>query len=144
MLRLNKVCEYGVLALSYMANKSDPTSAREIAENLHLPYEITAKTLQKLRDSGLITSQMGINGGYRLTSPLNQISCARVIEAIEGPLSLSDCEAGQDCNLKDNCRIRVGLQGLNDKMRALLDSVPVSEMLLPAAPAVSTNETHIS
>src|SRR4051794_6763963 len=96
MIKLNKTSEYGLIALRHMSRKmaSDPssvTSAREISDQYGFPFEITAKTLQRLRDSGLIQSAHGARGGYSLQKSLYQVSLAEFLEAMEGPQSIVSC-----------------------------------------------------
>ena len=129
MLRINKVSEYGVLALSFIGRKSEPQSARDISTGLNLPYEIMAKTLQRLKDADLVHSSKGINGGYVLKSPLSEISVSRVLTAFEGPLALVDCGSDStDCSRHSDCEMKVGMQRINLKVKDVLDSVKLSEL----------------
>src|SRR5689334_10334509 len=96
MFKLNRTTEYGLIALRHIGRKhgNDPhgvTSAREIADSYGLPFEITAKTLQRLRDSGLIQSAQGAKGGYTLQRALEQVSLAEFLEMMEGPQSVVVC-----------------------------------------------------
>ena len=61
MIKLNRTTEYGLMALRHMSRKGQAkrASAREIADLFGLPFEITAKTLQRLKDTGLIQSAAG-------------------------------------------------------------------------------------
>ena len=73
MIKLNRTTEYGLMALRHMSRKQASggvTSAREVADSYGLPFEITAKTLQRLRDTGLIQSAQGARGGYTLQRSL--------------------------------------------------------------------------
>lgn len=130
MLRINKASEYGLLALSHIESTTQALSAREIAEGLELPYEITAKTLQKLKEAGFIESSMGTNGGYRLLRPLTQISFAQVIDALEGPIAVVECVDHSDkvCSRNGTCHMSNGMQRLNYKIRELLESISLKEL----------------
>src|SRR5687768_3238647 len=117
MIKLNRTTEYGLMALRHMSRKysADPkgvTSAREIADSYGLPFEITAKTLQRLKDSGLIQSAHGAKGGYTLLRSLKEISLAEFLQLMEGAPALvactgpeqnhsSQCEYGQRCEIKN-------------------------------------------
>src|SRR6185437_15556598 len=63
MIKLNRTTEYGLMALRHMNQKSkagpELTSAREVADVFGLPFEITAKTLQRMKEIGLIHSSQG-------------------------------------------------------------------------------------
>src|ERR1700683_219983 len=123
MLRINKASEYGILALRYIGEKESALSAREISEGLKLPYEITAKTLQRLKEAGFIGGTMGTNGGYTLVNSLNEISFAQVIDALEGPIAIVECtqHSGPECNRTVGCEIKGGMQLLNLKIRNVLE-----------------------
>jgi Rrf2 family protein len=99
MIRLNRTTEYGLMALRHMSRKpsDDVTSAREIADAYGLPFEITAKTLQRLKDKGLIESAYGAKGGYTLKRPLAQVSFAEYLELLEGPQAIVACTLESSC-----------------------------------------------
>jgi len=128
MLRINKTSEYGVLALRYIGEKDHALSARQISEGLSLPYEITAKTLQHLKEAGFIESSMGANGGYRLKSPLDQISFAQVIDALEGPVAIVECatHSGNECQRNSACELKEGMKELNSKIRNILEETKIN------------------
>ena len=98
MLRLSKKADYGLIALSYMAaaGQRPIVSAREMAEQHDIPVELLAKVLQRLARRGVLTSVQGINGGYRLARAPQTISVAEVVEAIDGPLTLTACSDTSD------------------------------------------------
>src|SRR3712207_2565364 len=96
MIRLNRTTEYGLMALKHINRKAskDPhlvTSAREIADSYGLPFEITAKTLLRLKDAGLIQSAQGSRGGYTLARALSGVNLAEFMELMEGPQSVVAC-----------------------------------------------------
>jgi len=132
MLRVNKASEYGVLALGLIGTQDKALSARQIADSLSLPFEITAKTLQRLKDSGLIESTMGTNGGYRLKQTLSEISFAQVIKALEGPVALVECadhSGGNECARTGTCGLQGGMKKLNLKLQELLESIKLDELV---------------
>src|SRR5471030_2597026 len=130
MLRINKVSEYGVLALNFIGKKTEPQSAREVSNALNLPYEIMAKTLQRLSEAGLVQSSKGINGGYILKNPLSQISISQVLDAFEGPLAIVDCgsEDSHECSRENLCEMKAGMRRVNQKVHDLLNSVTLNEL----------------
>jgi Rrf2 family protein len=131
MLRVNKASEYGVLALGLIGTEERPLSARQIADGLHLPYEITAKTLQRLKEEGIIDSSMGTNGGYKLVRPLSEISFAQVIKALEGPVALVECSdhSGKECLRNGSCGLKGGMLKLNGRLNELLESIKINELV---------------
>src|ERR1700722_17483688 len=130
MIRLNRTTEYGLMALRHISRKHlyhplEVTSAREIADSYGLPFEITAKTLQRLKDTGLIQSAQGARGGYTLKRMLSEVSLAEFLELMEGPQAIVACasEAGKDkdkesccCEYEKKCGIRSVMNDLNARV----------------------------
>ncbi len=132
MMRVNKVSEYGILALGYIGGQVKAVSARQVSEGLQIPYEITAKTLQKLKDAGFVNSTKGTNGGYILVSPLSQISFAQIVDAIEGPIGITECMSdgpqAKICSRHESCELKSGMKKVNQRVRELLESVKLDEL----------------
>lgn len=131
MLRINKTSEYGVMALQFIGGRALALSARQISEGLNLPYEITAKTLQHLKEAGFIESSLGSNGGYVLKSPLEDISFAQVIDALEGPVAIVECanHSGKECSRNSSCDLQGGMKDLNSKIRNLLEETKLNTLM---------------
>src|ERR687891_2356370 len=91
MLRLSKKADYALMAMKHLAIRPDAASvsAREIAEQYDIPIELMAKVLQRLARRGLLTSHQGTRGGYRLSRGASSISVADIIQAIDGPLTVT-------------------------------------------------------
>jgi Rrf2 family protein len=146
MIKLNRVTEYALISLRHMNRKRAHdaravTSAREISDQYGLPFEITAKTLQRLRDTGLIDSAQGARGGYLLQSDLERVSLAQFLDLIEGGQSLVACtpneklaEAPSDekedchCEYHSACEIRGMMSGLNRRVREFLKGIRLAEL----------------
>ncbi len=113
MLRLTRRCEYGIMAMKYIAarnsidNGKRTCSARSIADYFNIPSEIMAKILQKLVKKGLIVSQKGKNGGYHLSRNPQEISVGDIILALESCMDIVDCstEKGLNCDQFGVCEI---------------------------------------
>lgn len=131
MLRLSKKADYGLIALSYMAasGQRPVVSAREMAERHDIPVELLAKVLQRLARRGMLTSAQGINGGYRLARPASTISVAEVVEAIDGPLTLTACSDTHDtCDQFAKCSIRDPLHRIRERIALALATCTVAEL----------------
>lgn len=136
MLRLSKKADYGLIALSYMATpgRRPVVSAREMAERHDLPLELLAKVLQRLVQRGLLTSVQGINGGYRLARPADRLSVAQVVEAIDGPLTLTACADSADpCDQYAKCNIRDPLHRIRERIASALAACSIAELSAAAA-----------
>src|SRR5258706_16076818 len=108
MLRLSKKADYALMAMKHLAKAAVPsTSAREIAEQYDIPIELMAKVLQRLVRTGLLVSTQGTRGGYALRRPSEAISVADVIQAIDGPMTVTACAtANNDCGQNSQDSIR--------------------------------------
>lgn len=133
MIKLNRTTEYALIALHHLTKSSECVSAREVSESHLLPYDITAKTLQRLKDLGWIDSTSGSKGGYRLKVNPSQVSFAKFLESFEGYQSIVACcmvgEAATSCELKSGCEVRPFLSNLNAKVFHFLNSIPMSEII---------------
>jgi Rrf2 family protein len=131
VLRLSKKADYGLIALSYMAAPGQRAivSTREMAEQHDIPVELLAKVLQRLARRGVLTSVQGINGGYRLARDPQAISVADVVEAIDGPLTLTACSDTTDsCDQFAKCNIRDPLHRIRERIAAALATCSVAEL----------------
>ena len=151
MLRLSKKADYGLLAMRHLAARVDreTTSARELAETYDIPAELLAKVLQKLVRSRLLESHQGIRGGYGLARPAGAISVADVIQAIDGPLTVTACsELDHSCDQFAKCNIRDPLWQIKDRIVSALSATSIAHLATelpnaiatsPASPAVPLN-----
>jgi Rrf2 family protein len=131
MLRFSKKADYALIAMKHLAQKRDvaSTSAREIAENYNIPIELMAKVLQRLVRTGLLTSQQGTRGGYALGRPSIGISVADVIQAIDGPFTVTACSTeNMGCEQYGKCSIRDPLWRIRERIVAALGTVSLAEM----------------
>ena len=95
MLRLSKKADYALIAMNHLAQRQGgavaSASARDIAERYDIPIELMAKVLQRLVRTGLLVSTQGTRGGYTLGRSSGSISVADVIQAIDGPFTITAC-----------------------------------------------------
>ena len=142
MLRLSKKTDYALMAMKHLAR--DPrhraASVREIAEAYDIPIELMAKVLTRLVRSGLLTSHQGVHGGYELAQPPAATSVAAVLEAIDGPLTMTACTHGDDRRDQfSKCNVRDPLRRVRDRIAAILAECSISEIAAdpdPSAPPV--------
>ena len=140
MLRLSKKADYALLAMRHLAAHADggAVSARELAEAYDIPPELLAKVLQRLVRARLLASHQGIRGGYGLGRPAPAISVADVIQAIDGPLTVTACtDADHSCDQYAKCNIRDPLWRIKDRIVLALATCSIQEMAtesLPGAP----------
>jgi Rrf2 family protein len=131
MLRLSKKADYALIAMKHLAQKpgAPSTSAREIAEQYDIPIELLAKVLQRLVRTGLLASTQGTRGGYTLSRAAKSISIADVIQAIDGPFTVTACSTEKhDCEQYSKCSVRDPLWQIRERIVAALGTVTLSEM----------------
>src|SRR3982751_6819536 len=131
MLRLSKKADYALMAMKHLATRSDlaSASAREIAEQYDIPVELMAKVLQRLARRGLVTSHQGTRGGYRLARAASIISVADIIQAIDGPLTVTACSSDSDaCDQYAKCSVRDPLWRIRERILSALATCSLQEV----------------
>ena len=139
MLKLTKKADYALMALQYMASvqfgdltKARVVNTKEIAEEHNIPVELLAKVLQALAKHDMIESHNGPKGGYILGKEPKSITIAQVLEAIEGPLGITDCYHEKDnspCEQLERCNIRTPLLKVQESIHQLLTSMTIEDMI---------------
>src|SRR4026208_64335 len=117
MLRLSKKADYALMAMKHLALRGDrgSSSARDIAEQYDIPIELLAKVLQRLVRRGLLVSQQGTRGGYQLARGAGQYSVAEVIQAIDGPVTVTACSSEEgNCEQYAKCNVRDPLRRVRE------------------------------
>ena len=133
MIRLSRLTDYAVALLSHMGKEGeeDLWAASDLAEKSNLPMPTVAKVLKNLAKSGMITAHRGASGGYRLSRPTTAISIADIIEAMDGPIAITDCASGSahdECKIKNTCPLSHGWNKVNLAVRNALKNVSLAEM----------------
>jgi len=131
MLRLSKKSDYGLIALKHIASQKDGrvVNAREISEEYNLPPDLLAKVLQKLARSGILDSQFGSAGGYRLSRDPASVSLMDVVRAVDGPTDFLACRRGRkNCHLVPRCTVRKKLSTVGKRVNELLASLTLADL----------------
>lgn len=131
MNRLNRKVEYALMALKYMAAKPSLTltSAKEVSDELELPFDATARVLQVMAHAGILRVVQGAHGGYGIAKDLGQVSFHELVEKIEGPLEIARCLHGEGCELLSKCNIQSPMSVLNHKLSQFYQGLALSEIL---------------
>ena len=136
MLRVTRLTDYATVVLTVLAARPDVVlSAPELAERAGLEPPTVAKVLKPLAAAGLVSGFRGANGGYRLARPAEAISLIAIVEAMEGPLGMTECSLhdGQ-CGIEQSCGVRANWRRINDVVADALRGISLAEMLRPAPP----------
>jgi FeS assembly SUF system regulator len=136
MLRLSRLTDYAVAALVRLGRAEGVETSPGIAAAIGLPEPTVAKVLKALANSGLVISQRGAHGGYRLAKPLTAIPVADVILAIDGPIALTSCVDGAvgGCESQSLCPVAGRWDPVNDAIRAALTAITLADMEAAAVP----------
>jgi FeS assembly SUF system regulator len=130
MLRIAKLTDYAVMLMAQLAiAPTRQVSAQQLAGEVGLPVPTVATLLKKLTRGGLVSSERGVGGGYRLARAAGRISLAEVIAAIEGPLGLTECalQTGA-CSLEANCATRDHWRLINRAIEVALAAVSLADL----------------
>src|ERR671937_3093994 len=138
MLRLSKKADYALMAMKHLALRGETgsSSAREIAGQYDIPIELMAKVLQRLVRRGLLSSHQGTRGGYQLARMPTQISVADVIQAIDGPVTVTACSSEDGlCEQYAKCNVRDPLWRVRERILTALGECTLAELATdPPAP----------
>ena len=150
MLRLSKLADYAVVVLARLSCEGSVQTSPGIAAATGLPEPTVAKVLKGLASGGLVGSQRGARGGYRLARPLTKIHVADVVEAIDGPVHLTACVDGarDRCQAQDSCRCSGGWDRVNEVVMQALGTISIADIAAvrasPNAGSPARIEPHVS
>lgn len=133
MFRLSKLADYGTVMLSFMAQQPDRTcSAAELAAEIGIGVATASKVLKLLAKQDLVQSLRGTRGGYLLARSPETISLGEVIEALDGPINVTECGAGAGvCSNESECRVRGNWRRLGRVIQQTLSGVSVADFARP-------------
>jgi Rrf2 family protein len=107
-------------------------TAKEIAAQYDIPYELLAKVLQKLSKAGLILSLQGMRGGYSLAHPPGEMQVSKIIQVIEEEkATITDCyaEGVENCSIFASCSIRRPLEKVQHNLNVLLENTTLEQII---------------
>lgn len=138
MLRIAKLTDYATVLMVRLAREPGRCfSAAQLADELGVPRPTVAKLLKRLLHAQLLASVRGAGGGYSLAHAPHAISVADVVNAIEGPVALTECARGKgNCSLERGCATRANWQLINRAVRVALDAVSLADMAVPQMKAI--------
>ena len=130
MVRISRLTDYATVLLAVLAAQPERVqTATVLAEQTHIAAPTVSKLLKQLQRAGLVTSTRGLHGGYQLARPAAQISAAAILDALEGPVALTDCSVGHGhCGIEQSCRVGHVWQRLNLAIRRSLFDVSLAQL----------------
>ncbi len=139
MLRLSKMADYGTQVMTYMARDQAVHSASEVSAGLGIAVPTVSKILKMLVRKNLVASVMGAKGGYMLARHPAEISVAEIIDAMDGPISITECSGTTTCERESTCSTRSNWQGINHIIQDALEKVNLAGMTQPKPQVVDTS-----
>ena len=130
MLKITRKVEYGLIALRHLQEQDDGnlSSAKKISKQYGIPYELLAKTLQKLARVGIIGAVQGPAGGYKLLVDPATINMTHFFEILEGPVGIMDCYFDSGCRQLNTCNIRSPINKINDTIRNIFNNITLADL----------------
>lgn len=129
MLRMSRLTDYGTVVLAYLARAGQRCTTAAVADGTHLAPTTVSKLLKALTRAGLVDSFRGSHGGYRLARAAGEITAAEIIDALEGPVSITECSAEVNhCDLATVCGVGAAWQRINVAIRAGLEHVTLAQL----------------
>jgi len=130
MLRISKLTDYATVILARLA--AEPArrfTAGQIAAETHLAGPTVSKLLKQMHRQGLVLSTRGSAGGYLLARPPAEITAAQILDALEGPVALTECaSAASQCVIERTCRVGHSWQRVNLAIRRSLQEITLLEL----------------
>lgn len=130
MLRISKLTDYATVILAQLAAAGgDRRTAAAVAEDAGLAAPTVAKVLKELQRAGLVTSSRGARGGYTLGRDAHRITAADIIDAVEGPVALTECASHDNhCGIGKSCRVSGSWQRVSLAIRQALAEVTLAQL----------------
>ena len=130
MLRISKLTDYGTVILADLARRpAEIASAAEVASHTRLSLPVVRKILKILAKNELVEARRGAQGGYRLARPPADISAAEVVDALEGPVSITECSlTDRHCDIESHCTVGSAWQRINTAIRNALSDISLADL----------------
>lgn len=136
MLRISKLTDYAIMVMVELyARHGQVLSSQALADACRLELPTVSKVLKLLVKSGLVASYRGAAGGYSILKSASEISVAEIIEAIEGPIAMTECSIEEGlCAQESKCSLRGNWQRISLAIAEAMDGVSLAEMATPVKP----------
>jgi Rrf2 family iron-sulfur cluster assembly transcriptional regulator len=133
-MQITRAGEYAVLGATYLARQGvDHTvMVEEICKAESIPKSFLAKIFQNLTRAGLIRSQRGIHGGFKLARKPDKISVLEILEAVEGKIAFQRClEEPAGCHKQDACSLCDIFTEAQDRVKDIFQNTSLADLTRP-------------
>jgi Rrf2 family protein len=133
MALLSRKVDYALLILSYLHHQgSESACAREIASRFDLSRPFVANILKLLCREGFVRARRGSHGGYALRRPAGEICLCELLDAVDGPFHLAECnrdvDADKHCSHVGLCPVQGALAEVDRRVRDVLSNVTLADL----------------
>jgi Rrf2 family protein len=137
-MKLSKKGEYALRSLINLGiaveMKRRLVQVSELAESEQLPVKFLEQILQALKEAGIVESERGKFGGYRLARPASKIPIGEVVRLIDGPLAPIRCvsqSAYEPCTCPDeaHCGLRMLMLDVRNAIADILDRYSLADVV---------------
>lgn len=156
MLRVSKLTDYATVILTYMAHQPDEIyAATDITKVTGIALPTVSKVMKLLAKETVVISRRGSKGGYVLAAVPVNINVARIIVAMEGAISLTECTTDEGlCDQESSCEIKGNWNVINRAVFTALEAVTLADLkgsvknqavnvALPSMPLRSVNNLKV-
>ena len=131
-MKLSTRGKYGLYAMIFLAQRhgDGPQSLKAFSE-LNLPEAYLEQLLGSLRRAELVNAVRGAQGGYLLSRDPEEITLRNIVEAMEGPVSFSECVSSPEsaCARSGDCPAKGVWEYLTGEVNSLLDKITLRDMV---------------
>ena len=133
-MKLSTKGRYGLRAFIDLAvsGEGQPVSIISIAQRQEISVSYLEKLMAKLKKAGLVESVRGVNGGYTIARPVEEISVGDVLRALEGDITPVECAgigSSQQCTSSSQCVSKIVWKRINDSINETVDSINIGELV---------------
>mgnify|MGYP001570940482 FL=1 len=133
MFKINRKIEYALISLKYMSAKSPGhlTSAKEICDIYHTPFDPTSRVLQIMTQHHVLKAEQGAKGGYQIIKNLSKFTLKELSDMLIGPIEIASCFHGDysECYMSPMCHIIAPMLNLNENIKKLFDTIVIADLI---------------
>jgi FeS assembly SUF system regulator len=127
--------DYGIVLMAHFARQNEGMllSSKSVAAQTSLTAPTVSKLLKTLTREGLLDSVRGAQGGYKLSRAASEIDVSEIIEAIEGPVAMTECADPRvsTCDDHSNCPLQSHWNHINLAVKTALQAVTLDKLAAP-------------